>query len=68
MKTLKPGDVVVIEWNKNCTDIPDMKKLSGSIGVIKSVLRTGHCMAEISDKYHRMFYWHPTSLTKIGKL
>jgi hypothetical protein len=67
MKPLKPGDVVVIEWKDIWPNLKStMYKFHGEIGVIIYKNITDNYLVECENK--DFYYWHPTSLTKIGTL
>lgn len=68
MKTLKIGDVVIIEWKDISPHIIEiMKKYHGKQGkVVEEIDTGGDYWVEMEDGKH--FYWNHSSLTKIGKL
>ena len=65
MKTLKPGDVVVIEPTLRSPEINYMKRCSGKIGIIQATADNNYWV--LFDEYFSLIF-HPTSLTKIGTL
>jgi hypothetical protein len=66
MKTLKAGDVVIIEWKDNGVYSLEMKPYD--IGIVMRKSKSGLYAVYVCMKEYEYYYYFKSSLTKIGTL